>query len=142
MRQPSGQHYDHFLLYGKIHDSRFWVLAQRLFCRQILKFYVHNSLLSTAASVTMWHQRELKVLYNLAACLANMKDFRLSIDIYKEILARDPSNKSFTYSTMARLYLQVYLHIYVNWILVKARYDPECNTIVIDTLRDENIHST
>lgn len=55
----------------------------------------------------MWHQRELKVLYNLAACLADMKDFRLSIDIYKEIVARDPNNKSFTYSTMARLYLQV-----------------------------------
>ena len=69
-----------------------------------------------------------------------MKDFRLSIDIYKEILARDPSNKSFTYSTMARLYLQVYPLLHVNWLLVKARYDPECNNIVLDTLWDENIH--
>lgn len=46
-------------------------------------------------------------MYSLADCLTDMKDFRLAITIYKEIVARDPENARFTYSTMARLCLQV-----------------------------------
>ncbi|XP_067931523.1 trafficking protein particle complex subunit 12-like isoform X2 [Watersipora subatra] len=62
---------------------------------------------SSAASMALWHQRELRVVYSLAACLTDMKDFRLAISIYKDILVRDPENVHFTYSAMARLCLQM-----------------------------------
>lgn len=64
-------------------------------------------LFRSPASITLWHQRELQVLYSLTGCLTEMKDYRLAITVYKEILARDPENACFTYSTMARLCLQV-----------------------------------
>lgn len=59
------------------------------------------------ASMALWHGRELQVLYSLAGCLADMKDFRLAVNIYEEILVRDADNAHFTYSTIARLFLLV-----------------------------------
>ena len=70
-------------------------------------FILLKILFGDAASITLWHQRELQVMYSLAGCLTDMKDFRLAVTVYKEILARDPDNACFTYSTMARLCLQV-----------------------------------
>lgn len=59
------------------------------------------------ASLSVWHQRELQILYSLAACFCDMKDFRLAMDIYREILVRDPDNVHYTYSTLGRICMQV-----------------------------------
>ncbi|KAF6024803.1 TRAPPC12 [Bugula neritina] len=60
---------------------------------------------SRTASLSLWRQRELQVLYTLASGLTDMREFRLATKMYEEILVKDADNACFTYSTLARVCL-------------------------------------
>lgn len=70
------------------------------------------------ASLSLWRQRELQVLYTLASGLTDMREFRLATKMYEEILVKDADNACFTYSTLARVCLLVSV-VWVDWVLLQ-----------------------